>query len=302
MRHILLAVLTALALLLGSDRAHAQQSCPFGVPWCTIGPDGRVIIQPPSQGGGASAGGSAGGQVAPPPVVIDPNIALQAELAARARWDAYFAAEAAARASIRARVSAELHANWRLRWRATANPYATVAPPRFSGGGTNTGMPSLAAAPLGFCAGVWTGPGSPTHAGYCPTLRAGLTDSLALELSPSWFTNSYAHRNYGSLNLHPGLLWVFLQGRYQSGMGAHAYLRGGLDAWIPYTGGQMTPDGFFGGDLGIGVQAMGSGVGGGVELRAQTRRGFGAASEIAETMSSWRAGMELRIFLVLSRF
>ncbi|RYE89735.1 MAG: hypothetical protein EOO75_11320, partial [Myxococcales bacterium] len=268
----LLATAVALAGALLTSDSQAQSGCPWGIPWCTVGPDGKVVVTPPpastSTGGGVGAGAGAqhsGGVYAP---AYNPQIELQM----RARWDLYLKARADLRLQVRARVEAEVHEQWRQRWRQSPDPHAGRDYGGGGGSSADLGVPAFSFAPL--CYGLWFGPVPSTYVGLCPFVRIGLTESLALEIGASVFVHDIQDGTYGSAHLHPALLWSFVEGTYASGKGAHGYLRAGLDAGLPWGADGRTPGLFTGAEVGIGFESLGGSVGAGVELRGQVRRGF----------------------------
>lgn len=277
------ATLSVLLVLLLSRSSFAQIVC-------TPGKGCTVQWQPPPV------------QWRPPTgqVQVDPGAQAQAqwqaELARRARWQAYFAWRAQiaadAQASINVRVAID---QMKLQARLTPDPYAITPPPFFAApSDARVSFPRADLGLLGFCFGAYSGPGTPTYFGYCPAFRYRFNRRWALAFDPAVVSSQYNERSFGMVGLRPGLQVSFAQGTRGS-TASNAYVIAGLDAWFPFSSTDNTPSVFLGGHVGVGAMISTGRIGIGVETRGLVRGGVGNGSDaLAHEMSSVRLGFEAR--------
>lgn len=298
-----LAMVAAAVAVVGLPRpAHAQSPCPNNATVC-VGPDGRVIIAPPS-------------------VRVDPNLdaRVRAEAEARARadyearmraqqqaaldleisrvltWKAYLGWQARVRAEVEASASARLGLEAVANASLLADRYAGAALPRLGPEpDRHVRFPHLETSLLAFCGAVFSGPHLPAYAGFCVPVRIRLTESLSVLSDVSFVFERYRDATFHSLGLHPAFAWSFAHGR-GSLAGSDAFARIGVDGQLPVSGGSASPDAYTGAHVGLGVHAqLGSTFGMGAELRGLVRGGTSDADEGASTV---RLGAEIRLHAV----
>ncbi|EYF07516.1 TolA protein [Chondromyces apiculatus DSM 436] len=227
----------------------------------------------------------------------------RAEADARLAWEAYYEWEARLRLEAEVRVRLELEARFRAEERARVNPYLGVpspvtawVPPR------PVRFPRVELGILAACLGVWSGPGRPTHLGYCPSWRVRINREWGIALDPSVLRMEHGDLVFTTLGFHPAATFSFATGKLQL-TGSHAFARAGLDMWTPVSDPRETPAMLVGGHLGVGAHVAYGCFQTGAETRLLVRGGLGGEDNATVTaVSGFRLGAEVRLNVVMAGF
>lgn len=297
MSHRFIAILSALLVTIFAEASFAQLVCTPGK-GCKI-----EMTPPPVQWTPPSVGGQVGGQGHIDPSV-QANAQWQAELARRARWEAYFSWRAQVEASARLSINARIYID-RLKWqvRGTADPYAAMPAPYYQPpSDAYVRFPRLDMGLLAFCYGAYTGPGDPMYLGYCPAFRYRMNRRWGIAFDPAIVSSQYEDFSFGMVGLRPGVQFSFAQGK-RDVTASNAYAVAGLDVWLPFSKDELTPSVFLGGHVGVGAMISGGRWGFGFEVRGLARGGLGNQdNEVAHAMSSFRVGFEGRAPVIYLSF
>jgi hypothetical protein len=296
MRHRTVAL--AIGLVLVTSTAHAQQ--PVCIPGTTVcgqvGPDGKIVVQPPPVT--VTGQGQGQGQGQTPPVQLS-GPSLQEQLAAwRLQWDAYFRWRAQLKIEIDLAVAARLRLEARAADLAVPDPYLSrpLSIPAADPSGVT--FPRFSLGLLALCFGQWTGPGAPVYGGYCPSIRHRL-GRIGIALDPSLTNVAEAGRQYLLFALRPGITYALVSGEGPL-YGSELFLGAGGDAYVPFNTDYQTPRAFLGAHAALGVQWTGSTWAAGVDWRATVRGGVGPGDdEASRAMATFRAGTEARFWVAV---
>ena len=287
-----------LGLVLVASVAHAQQTvCIPGTTVCgQVGPDGKIVAQPPPVTVGGQAQGQGQGQSGP--VQVAPP-SYQEQLAAwRVQWDAYFQWRARLKLEIDLAVAAKLRAEARAADLAVPDSYLSrplSIPPADDSG---VRFPRFSLGLLAACFGHWTGPGAPVYAGYCPSIRHRL-GKVGVAFDPSLTNVSEAGRQYLLFGLRPAVTYALLAGEGPL-FGSELFVRAGGDVYLPFNTDFQTPRAFLGAHAGLGAQWTSSTWAVGVDWRATVRGGVGPGDdEPSRAMATFRAGTEARFWVAV---
>lgn len=287
----------AVAVALAAAPALAQQTtCIPGTSICgQIGPDGKIVVQPPPvsvQGQGTAQGqGQVPVQVAPP--------SWQEQLAAwRLQWDVYLKWRAQLKLQVDLDVAVRLHAEAHAADLAVPDPYLS-RPLQIPGPVVpDVRFPRMSLGLLAFCFGQWAGPGAPVYAGYCPSIRYRL-GKVAIALDPSLTNVAEAYRQYLLFAVRPDVTYALLAGESEL-LGSELFVRGGADVYLPFNTDYETPAAFLGAHAGVGAQITGSTWAFGVDWRATLRGGVGPGTDAgSRAMAELRAGTEVRGYVTV---
>ena len=290
-----IAVLCGLFAALAAETSSAQLVCVPGK-GCSVEvkPPPVQWSPPPVQAGG-------GAQTQIPSTHVNPQ--WEAELARRARWEAYFSWRAKIELEARARLNARFFIDQlKFEARRSPDPYASQPAPYFAApSDRRVKFPRVDIGFLGLCWGAYSGPGEPTYIGYCPAFRVRVSKRWGIAFDPAIVSAGYANLDFGMVGLRPGVQFSFVQGKRQSAA-SHAYVVAGLDVWLPFAEDQ-TPSAFFGGHAGLGAMISDGRWGIGFEVRGLVRSGFGNQDDpTARAMSSFRYGFEGRAPVIYVSF
>ena len=269
---------------------------------CVPGKGCSVEVKPPPvqwQPPPVQAGGGAQTQI--PSTHVNPQ--WEAELARRARWEAYFSWRAKIELEARARLNARFFIDqMKYEARLAPDPYASQSAPYFMPpGDRRVKFPRVDLGLLALCFGMYSGPGDPIYLGYCPALRLRLNRRWGIAFDPAIVTSRYANLSFGMVGLRPGVQLSFLQGKQKS-TASHAYAVAGLDVWLPYAE-DATPSAFLGGHAGVGAMISDGRWGIGFEVRGLVRGGVGNQDDpTASAMSTFRVGFEGRAPVIYLSF
>ena len=300
---------TALALCVASPALAQNVVCLPGTSICgEIGPDGKIVVKPPPatvQGPTLQGNGQTSTQTGP---VVVSGPSYQEQLATwRLQWDAYIKWRADLRAQIDLDVSLKLHAEARAADLAVPDPWASrplIIPTDSMGGGRygagegSRYFPRFSLGLLALCFGHWTGPGAPVYGGWCPSIRYRF-GALAIGFDPSLMSVAEAGRSSMLFGLRPDVTYAVVAGAGQH-FGSELFVRGGLDAYLPFDSDFATPSAYLGAHVGIGAQATADLWAFGVDWRATLRGGVNpGADQTSRDMATLRVGTEARLYVAV---